>query len=193
MKDLYETLGVGRDASPAEIRKAYRGKAKKAHPDAGGKASDFEELALAHTTLIDDEKRRIYDATGFIKGEDDLRLDALDLIFSLATAAVIENETPDILFAIKSKLAASRKQMNEKVSALERGAEVVRNKWTGAEDVRDYIAQSLDQTRAQLIKRDKVYDACWKLLDGAQFDGRAATLASLLSDFSYSPVRYPRR
>jgi curved DNA-binding protein CbpA len=192
-EDLYETLGVGREASADEIRKAYRRKAKKAHPDAGGKAGDFEELALAHTVLIDEEKRRIYDTTGFIKGEDDIRLEALDLMFELGVAAVIENETPDILFAIKSKLATSRKLLHEKRSLLERGAASIRKSWTGAEEVRDYIASGFDRSRAQLERREKVYDACWKLLDGAEFAGQTTTLAAIISGNVHLSSRFPRR
>jgi curved DNA-binding protein CbpA len=62
--DLYETLGVGRDADAAEIRTAYRRKAKTAHPDAGGSAEDFQSVALAHRILSDGDKRAKYDKTG---------------------------------------------------------------------------------------------------------------------------------
>ena len=42
--DLYEDLGVSRDALPGDIRKAFRKKAKKAHPDAGGSEQDFHAI-----------------------------------------------------------------------------------------------------------------------------------------------------
>jgi curved DNA-binding protein CbpA len=66
MTNLYETLGVAADASAAAIRKAFRNKAKTAHPDAGGDPSDFHALVRASDILSDEEKRRRYDETGAI-------------------------------------------------------------------------------------------------------------------------------
>lgn len=189
MKDLYETLGVSRDATVDQIRKAYRAKAKTTHPDAGGVREHFEELALAHTVLSDEEKRRVYDTTGFIKGEDDIRLEALDLMFQLATAAVVENPFVDVLYAVKTALARSRKELVEKSSRLERGAAAVRKSWTGAEEVRDYITLGFDRTRAQLEQRSKVYDSCWEMLEGAKFAGKQTSLADVFGRAGSFPVR----
>lgn len=62
--DLYETLGVARDAPPEAIRKAYRSRAKKAHPDTGGSEADFALIRLAHDCLSDAKRRKRYDETG---------------------------------------------------------------------------------------------------------------------------------
>ena len=63
-KDFYETLGVSRDASAAEIKKAYRAAAKKHHPDAGGDAAEFQKVGEAYETLSDPQKRAAYDRFG---------------------------------------------------------------------------------------------------------------------------------
>lgn len=63
-RNLYDVLGVSRDASNASIRKAYRRMSKKAHPDAGGSAAAFALVKLAHDILIDADRRAKYDATG---------------------------------------------------------------------------------------------------------------------------------
>ena len=63
-KDLYEDLGVDKDADQETIRRTYRKRAKKAHPDAGGDPAEFAALALAHAVLSDTEKRALYDETG---------------------------------------------------------------------------------------------------------------------------------
>jgi len=63
-RDYYVVLGVPRDASPAGIRAAFRGLAKRTHPDRAGAASArrFAEIREAYETLADAESRRAYDA-----------------------------------------------------------------------------------------------------------------------------------
>jgi curved DNA-binding protein len=67
-KDYYATLGVARDASAAEIKKAFRKLARKHHPDVnkGESAAEqrFKELNEANEVLGDPEKRKAYDAMG---------------------------------------------------------------------------------------------------------------------------------
>jgi curved DNA-binding protein CbpA len=62
--DLYQTLGVARDAKADEIRRAYRRAAKKAHPDGGGSVESFALVRTAVEVLSDDARRSEYDRTG---------------------------------------------------------------------------------------------------------------------------------
>ena len=55
-ESLYERLGVTKDASDAEIKKAYRKLALKYHPDKGGDAEKFKTYAEAYAVLSDVEK-----------------------------------------------------------------------------------------------------------------------------------------
>lgn len=60
--DYYSTLGVQRNATPDQIKKAYRSMAMKHHPDRGGDEKKFKEISVAYEVLSDPEKRRMFDA-----------------------------------------------------------------------------------------------------------------------------------
>ncbi|HZK06105.1 MAG TPA: molecular chaperone DnaJ [Actinomycetaceae bacterium] len=66
MSDYYEVLGVQRDATQAEIKKAYLKLARETHPDVAGPGSEerFKEASTAYEVLADQERRRMYDLGG---------------------------------------------------------------------------------------------------------------------------------
>jgi molecular chaperone DnaJ len=59
--DHYNTLGVNKNATPDEIKQAYRKLANKHHPDKGGDTSYFQKIQEAYETLGDPNKRQEYD------------------------------------------------------------------------------------------------------------------------------------
>lgn len=60
----YEILGVSKNASQEDLKKAFKKAAIKNHPDKGGDPEKFKELAQAYEVLSDPEKREIYDQYG---------------------------------------------------------------------------------------------------------------------------------
>ncbi|MGO4272878.1 DnaJ domain-containing protein, partial [Paenibacillus sp. TAF58] len=68
-RDYYEVLGLGKDASQDDIKKAYRKMARQYHPDVN-KAADaedkFKEAKDAYDVLSDDQKKAQYDRFGHV-------------------------------------------------------------------------------------------------------------------------------
>ena len=65
MNDYYQDLGIGRDASADDIKRAYRRLARQMHPDVNGDADaedQFKKVSQAYDVLSDPQKRRAYDA-----------------------------------------------------------------------------------------------------------------------------------
>lgn len=68
--DYYSVLGVSKDADADAIKKAYRNKARKCHPDVGGDEKEFKEINEAYEVLSDPEKKKIYDQFGTTNPND---------------------------------------------------------------------------------------------------------------------------
>ncbi len=70
MKDFYKILGVRKEATLAEIKKAYREKVKSLHPDLSGDTSthtEFNDVVHAYRVLADAHQRSIFDESFFVR------------------------------------------------------------------------------------------------------------------------------
>ena len=70
-RDYYEILGVPRNATPEQIKSAYRRLARKYHPDVNKSpdaAEKFKEATAAYEVLSDPQKRKMYDQFGSVEG-----------------------------------------------------------------------------------------------------------------------------
>lgn len=68
VRDLYDILGVARDASEEDVKRAYRRRAREHHPDAGGDEDEFKELTTAYEVLKNPQTRGNYDRYGDPRG-----------------------------------------------------------------------------------------------------------------------------
>lgn len=66
METLYDVLGVDPDANPATIRRAYRERVKRHHPDVSDRddTTEFRRLTAARDVLLDEDSRERYDSLG---------------------------------------------------------------------------------------------------------------------------------
>ena len=62
--DYYKTLGVNRNASQSDIKRAFKKQAMKHHPDKGGDPKQFQQLNEAYEVLGNEQKKRQYDMFG---------------------------------------------------------------------------------------------------------------------------------
>ena len=107
-RDYYEVLGVGKDASEAEIKKAYRKLARKYHPDVNkddpNAADKFKEATEAYEVLSDAQKRAQYDQMGHAafdqfgpgQGFDFSDFGGFDDIFDMMFGAGSEADSVDV-------------------------------------------------------------------------------------------------
>lgn len=124
---LYRELGVGADASAAEIDKAYRKRARQTHPDAGGNAEAFHALTHAYAVLSDPDRRQAYDETGY-EGElvaEVVATRAMERIHELV-GSVLDSDLPfeevDLVSAIRETLVKQKAEIGAAVRRLEQQA-----------------------------------------------------------------------
>lgn len=96
--ELYDTLGVDKNASQDEIKKAYRKKAAETHPDkADGDESAFIAVKSAYDVLSNPDAKKHYDATGEAPTPDNDMSNAVSIV-----AEVIRGTIVDYSFDVES-------------------------------------------------------------------------------------------
>lgn len=164
MPDLYETLGVDRSASQSEIRRAYRNRAKKVHPDAGGDPEEFRSICMALAVLGDPERRRKYDETGTAEAEPDTR-EAVALNTIAGTLDILVNQSPnpfgvDLIATLKGQFRQAEQQgRNQKTQTTARAERWSRlaEKFTRKSDGDNMLASI---ARGKAVEAQRIVEAC---------------------------------
>lgn len=178
VSDLYRILGIGRRAARDEIHRAYRRKAKVSHPDSGGSAEAFGEIAVAYAVLSDTKRREQYDSTGEIEPPRVNTLDAsaFEIIaqkLGLVIYAEQDMTTLDIGAliegAIREDIAQRQSNIASQSRAIERTARLrarVKRKANGQDNM---LARVLDwheaSTRDQIKKNEAAVSSMERALD----------------------------
>jgi DnaJ-class molecular chaperone len=112
MRNLYETLGINKNANISDIKSGYRKKAKENHPDMGGDSIKFNEIHKAYSILRIPQKREAYDKTGQIDDscssiEDKIRSTILSIFVGIV-GKVRDVTTIDIFEEMRKFIASKR-------------------------------------------------------------------------------------
>jgi curved DNA-binding protein CbpA len=152
----YEILGVDRDASIDDIKRAYRQNAMKMHPDHGGSEEDMKRLTEARDILIDPKRRQRFDEFG--ETDDQHTLDAAQATVSSMLADAFAQDSIDPIRWICDRLDGRRSDarlgIEKQKKNIERLSKKIerfksKNEETSNVDGRDFIVASLQSGISQ--------------------------------------------
>lgn len=189
MSDLYQTLGVKREASAQQIKDAYRDKAKATHPDAGGDGGEFAAVSTAYEVLSDGYKRAKYDKTGDASDTSQGRPFSIAVEIYIAVAVA---DPPNIWKAISQVVGEKRAamvQQQDKCDDAIKGVRKMLKRITGKPE-NDFIGYELlsrikamelgiAHAEAEVLELDKAE----ALLKGYVFEQREERAAPMFEGF----------
>lgn len=139
MRDLYAEIGVPRQPPPttAQIRSAYRRRAKRAHPDGGGSAEEFQRVTTAMQVLTDVERRRVYDETGRVEEApvDNVEQAALQFVFGQIDFVLVQVEARGMVTDEVDVIGDARIGLNQKLGEIDAATKKIRRNRETAEKV----------------------------------------------------------
>ncbi len=152
---LYETLGVDKDATPDQIKRAFRKLAKKHHPDTGD--GDMEALAkiqAAYDCLTDPVRRVRYDETGDSEPDNGVEAAKIANLLCAAFSAGLANAGPqfeliDLIANTKAHLSVQIRGQQENIKALQvkiKSARIIMKRLKYRGKGKDVIGESFSGT-----------------------------------------------
>lgn len=187
--DLYETLGVKKNATPATIKAAFRRIAKTTHPDHGGDRQQFERIRMAYGVLMDNGRRAHYDATGEVQEQKpDNRQSAAIAVLSQAFVAVLNElsesrkqpNQSDLVALMRRRLASDIDQRGKervKNEAARKPLADLRDRFTAKDDKPNWMARIIDGQIAEIDRRvaqcdqaDETARMALEILDDQEFN-----------------------
>lgn len=186
MTTLYDTLGVGEDASEDEIKRAYRKKAQEHHPDknSGEESETFLAVSEAYRVLSDKDKRRHYDETGHNPGAH-AQASVVEQAKGRILGAVMQGvqqapdmESVDFMKALREFFYRERKAVLDNISKIDEAREKLNEaaERFSCDEADNFISAALKAEGAKLVFQAAETKKALEVLD--QVD-------SLLEHFGY--------
>lgn len=120
MTNPYETLGVAKDATLDQIKKVYRQKSKKCHPDAGGDGEEFKRISSAYELLSNQERRDHFDRTGETAEVEDPSLSIVSQLLGSVLLGILnaggDPEKTDLVKLMRNKAKEEITQLKATIS-----------------------------------------------------------------------------
>jgi curved DNA-binding protein CbpA len=169
----YEQLGVSEDASPEEIKRAYRARARETHPDLkGGDAGAFAAVNEANEVLSDPSRRLLYDTTGESE-RDPIEVEVEQILLSLFSQALQSEQDVKVIEFVRHQVQVGATDLTEgrkKLNARKKKLEAKRGKITSkgavnlAQMIIDKELKNISAGLAQIDRGVEVNKACIKAL-----------------------------
>ncbi len=168
----YEQLGVDRNATPDQIKRAYRSKARNAHPDKGGSASEFAPIAAAYEVLMDPERRLLYDTTG-TDTKRPIEMEIQNTLLRAFSQALSYPDCEEIVEAVRGAIEHEVDAIPDEIKRLNRRKDklVTRRQKISSTSVNlvhmviDGEIQSIDASLLVLEHKAEVMAGCLEALD----------------------------
>jgi curved DNA-binding protein CbpA len=179
MSDHYEILGVKRDATSEDIKKAYQHAARKNHSDRGGDDKIMSDVNVAYDTLSDPERRAHYDATGQSHLVD---IDAKASSYMLTKAMQwiqmgcngnMVDFVKQCLAQDKALVKTNSENSKRLMENLTKTAGKIKHKGTGRNKIKDAIMQQIAHLEGQkrnIDSEEAALDAALVMIDEYQYD-----------------------
>jgi curved DNA-binding protein CbpA len=188
----YDQLGIKPDATEAEIKKAYRARARAKHPDKGGTAEEFAPVAKAYEVLSDPERRLLYDATGKDQ-RTPIKKEVEQILLHLFNEALAQDADIAVLKYVRHKVETGKSRITQGLKEIETRRSKIAAKrdkikttheTNYAHMVIDGELRGLDAQEAELNHQEEVRKAVLATLDGYEEDWQAPPApAYTLMDF----------
>lgn len=117
-KNLYDILGVSKNATFEEIKAKYKSLAQQHHPDKGGDPELFKEIKNAYEVLSDPINREKYDTTGQFNFKRSIRDEAIDQLSRLFFNIIpnINADIDDLVLIMKNESKKEKQNINNNIN-----------------------------------------------------------------------------
>jgi curved DNA-binding protein CbpA len=184
MENPYDVLGLNKNVSAAEIKRAYQLKAQLFHPDKGGHEDDFNKVKNAYDILRNEDRRAAYDATGddMYADENEVTRKALGEITGLFSTVADQLEpTNDLMVVIKDiltknlkEIETNKKKHKKTISKHEKMLKRIKNKNNVQNNIfKEVLVNKIKVSKMNIITLENNYrmnKRMFEILDDYEYD-----------------------